>query len=128
MQSESTQTLPTIFNVIFGQQVKNNTQVLLADATRIPIKLYACDPQDYDSEVCKRMMVTLSMEQIENEVKNQTVILSNKVLLCETQNVIVMSHEFIKVPSNINNPGEFLNYLLISDQLCLNIERLLRRN
>ena len=125
LNTNNNKTLPSIFIVKFGTIVPHNQDLLLADATNIPIKLYSCNSKYYDSIVCRRMMVSLTNKEIENEILLGNVILSKSVQLLPTQNVMVMTDEFTRIPKNINNAEEFLNYLMIADRLCINVDHML---
>jgi len=119
---------PDIFRVKFDSCVNENKYLLIANATQLPIKLYTCNYKDYNSMVCRRMMVTLSKTELENEINKGTVILSSSVKLQNNQNVMVMTSEFIRLPKYVRNAEEYLEYLIIADRLCIENSRICSKN
>ncbi len=126
--TSNNKTIPSIFTVKFGTIVQYIPELLLADATSLPIKLYSCNSKYYDSTVCRRMMVALTSEQIKNEISEGNVILASSTVLYNIQNVMVMTDEFVRIPKNVNNAEGFLNYLMIIDRLCVDINYVFNSN
>jgi hypothetical protein len=116
--------LPECFQVKFGSNISKNKYLFIADATKLPIKLYKCNPKDYDSIVCMKMMVTLTDLQIEKEINKGTIILSRHAKLYSNQNILVMTSEFVRLPKYIRNSKEYLEYLMVADRLCIEISRI----
>ncbi len=106
-----------------NKNVLTRPELLLADATKSPITLHACDSRDYDSNILRRMMVTLTKEQIFEAIENGYVILKKDVIVSDIQNVLVITNEFTKVPNIITSSNEFLDCLIFADKYCTSIER-----
>ena len=109
-----------------NKTVDPRPELLLADGTQSPIVLHACDPKDYDSNILRRMMVTLTKEQILEEIETKTVILKKNVILYDIQNVVVMTQEFMKIPNITTTSADFLDCLIFADKYCTSIERVCR--
>ncbi len=109
-----------------NKNVLTRPELLLADGTTSPIVLHACDSRDYDSNILRRMMVTLTKEQIFDACEQEQVILKDDVIVSDIQNVLVITSEFTKIPNIITNSNEFLDCLIFADKYCTNVDRVCR--
>lgn len=106
-------------------QIDIHDTLFIADMTRHPIKLFHVRHKDYDSIVCRRMMVSVKLEDLVGD-NNIFFDGDDAEYLTDIQNVLVMKKELLMIPKNIENASDFLHALTVADKLCLDVNRVCR--